>query len=382
MCAAAVMPFEHGPRPTLRITTLTLKNKLPLVENCLLPAAGYLSPDIKEPSLVPPFCVGPENLPVKCIGKYLLLEQLATCTGSVETRSAVDISTEQKFICRIFPLSTYRQLLAPYWQSGHHEHIADVVEVLLGAEHAFVLFRGTHDDLHAYVRRRRRLREDEAARLFRQILSAVKHCHKRGIVLRDLKLRRFMFADPARTHLVLDGLEDAVLLEDNADDRLTDKHGCPAYVSPEILTSRDYSGRAADTWSLGVILYTLLVGQYPFHDPVATQLFAKIRRGQYTLPADTCSPQARCLLRGLLRTDPTERLTVREAAQHPWFDRVLSRSLLDHTPAPPYQSTSAFHTTTTTGLSASRTGSGVKEWEQRVPELIHERNEQSSRSYS
>ena len=54
-----------------------------------------------------------------------------------------------------------------------------------------------------------------------------------------------------------------MVLEDYADDLLSDKHGCPAYVSPEILKSNcQYSGRSADMWGLGVMLYTMLVGRY------------------------------------------------------------------------------------------------------------------------
>jgi tribbles-like protein len=186
-----------------------------------------------------------------------------------------------------------------------------------------------------------------------------------------------MFADPQRTHLVLDGLEDAVLLPDPANDRLADKHGCPAYVSPEILTSRDYSGRRADSWSLGVILYTLLLGQYPFHDPVSSQLFVKIRRGLYTLPADTVSPQARCLVRSLLRTDPAERLTAREAARHPWFDLVSRSQRQD---APPFYQPLGSGQHSTIGLSTWRTGAAVKESEQRVPELVTQQQDRSFRT--
>lgn len=50
-------------------------------------------------------------------------------------------------------------------------------------------------DLHSYVRVRKRLREPEAKRLFRQMCEVVKSCHEQGIVLRDLKLRKFVFAD-------------------------------------------------------------------------------------------------------------------------------------------------------------------------------------------
>lgn len=66
----------------------------------------------------------------------------------------------------------------------------------------------------------------------------------------------------SRTELKLESLEDAVILDEVENDWLHDKRGCPAYVSPEILRAgAHYSGKAADMWSLGVILYTMLVGR-------------------------------------------------------------------------------------------------------------------------
>lgn len=66
----------------------------------------------------------------------------------------------------------------------------------------------------------------------------------------------------ASLHLKLETLEDAVVLNDPENDLLHDRRGCPAYVSPEILRAHtQYSGKAADMWSLGVILYTMLVGR-------------------------------------------------------------------------------------------------------------------------
>ena len=121
-----------------------------------------------------------------------------------------------------------------------------------------------------------------------------------------------------RTQLKLETLDDAYVSRDHQD-LLTDKHGCPAYVSPEILESTSgYSGRAADIWSLGVMLYTMLLGRYPFHDNEPSALFSKIRNGHFILP-DCISSKARCLLRSILRKDPTERLTAHELLEHPWF---------------------------------------------------------------
>lgn len=127
-----------------------------------------------------------------------------------------------------------------------------------------------------------------------------------------------------RTHVRLESLEDCRILEDPNKDSMSDTHGCPAYVSPEILSgSTPYSGRMADMWSLGVMLYTMLVGRYPFHDPDPATLFSKIRRGQCCLP-EGLSPKAKCLLQSLLRKEPSERLTAAELLAHPWFHLPLS----------------------------------------------------------
>lgn len=128
----------------------------------------------------------------------------------------------------------------------------------------------------------------------------------------------FFYYCPYRTQLKLETLEDAVVINDD-DDTLDDKHGCPAYVSPEILmTNGGYSGKAADVWSMGVMLYAMLVGRYPFHDAEHNTLFNKIRCGHYTIP-DTISSKAKCLIRNLLRHNPAERLTVEDILLHPWF---------------------------------------------------------------
>jgi len=71
------------------------------------------------------------------------------------------------------------------------------------------------------------------------------------------------------------------------------------------------------------MLYTMLIGRYPFADPDACTLFARIRRGRYPLPSEVClSAQARCLIRSLLAVNPSDRLSAEEALQHPWFSAV------------------------------------------------------------
>lgn len=140
-----------------------------------------------------------------------------------------------------------------------------------------------------------------------------------------------------RTKLRLESLEEAIVLErSDSDDGVWRKHGYPAYVTPEVLLSRGtrYSGRAADLWSLGIILYTLLVGRYPFQDSGPFGLFTKIIRGHFTVP-DFVSSRARCLIRHLLRREPNQRLEAGDILIHPWFTAVLRTAKVDQVKSKP-----------------------------------------------
>jgi tribbles-like protein len=81
---------------------------------------------------------------------------------------------------------------------GSHENISEIGEIILGETQAYVFFPQHYGDLHSYIRSKRKLKETEACRLFQQIIAAVLHCHVNGVVLRDLKLRKFVFKDPER----------------------------------------------------------------------------------------------------------------------------------------------------------------------------------------
>lgn len=145
------------------------------------------------------------------------------------------------------------------------------------------------------------------------------------------------------------------MLDDPSEDLLQDKRGCPAYVSPEILKANTtYSGKAADMWSLGVILYTMLVGRYPFNDSEHASLFAKISRGQFTVP-DCLSSKARCMIRALLRREPEERIASEDVLYHPWLQHDDTRDNLS------YVSSSS---------SSSRSGSSGQQDDQCVPEWV------------
>ncbi|KAF6717438.1 Tribbles-like protein 2 [Oryzias melastigma] len=300
------------------------------------------------------------NAPPRQVGAYLLLEH----SEKDDAYRAVHEDGRQQHTCQVLPLQGHQETLAGYSRIGKHSNVCSLLDVVPRQDGVYAFLPRHHGDMHAYVRNRKHLDEEEARRFFIQMVSAVAHCHGQGVVLRDLKLRRFVFTDKHRTHLALLGLSDCVVLYgDHDDDSLVDRHGCPAYVGPELLCSghRSYSGRAADVWSLGVSLYTMLVGRYPFQDTQPAALFAKIRRGAYSLPG-WLSPQAKCLIGCMLRKEPSERLTASELLMHPWLTEPC-------TPHPSVHKT--FHSRGTTAADTQDSH------EQVVPTWTEERQQEN-----
>nr|XP_054960699.1 tribbles homolog 3 isoform X2 [Pan paniscus] len=275
----------------------------PRLPHCLLPLSPPTAPD-RATAVATASRLGP----------YVLLEP----EEGGRAYRALHCPTGTEYTCKVYPVQEALAVLEPYARLPPHKHVARPTEVLAGTQLLYAFFTRTRGDMHSLVRSRRRIPEPEAAALFRQMASALAHCHQHGLVLRDLKLCRFVFTDRERKKLVLENLEDSCVLT-GPDDSLWDKHACPAYVGPEILSSRaSYSGKAADVWSLGVALFTMLAGHYPFQDSEPVLLFGKIRRGAYALPAGLSAP-ARCLVRCLLRREPAERLTATGILLHPWL---------------------------------------------------------------
>lgn len=112
-------------------------------------------------------------------------------------------------------------------------------------------------------------------------------------------------------------LKDAYIVE--KDDLVSGKHSCPFYTSPESLQPEStYSGKASNVWTLGVMLYTILVGCHPFTHRDLSGLYIKIQKGRFYLP-ESLTPKAKCLICSILRLNPSERLTAEDILSHPWF---------------------------------------------------------------
>lgn len=184
----------------------------------------------------------------------------------------------------------------------------------------YLVFPALDLDLHTQIRNTSHFSEQQSRVIFKQLVSAVEHCHRHRIVLRDLKLGKICFSDTARNQIVIADLSGAEVVPDD-DPIMKNQKGSPAYVSPEVLSCMPYDGAAADMWGLGVILYVMLTGTYPFQDNRPMHLFQKIQRANQALTFPShVGRSARNLVCCLLDRNPDNRPTAAQLLNDPWFN--------------------------------------------------------------
>ncbi|KAJ4971214.1 hypothetical protein NE237_004313 [Protea cynaroides] len=145
-------------------------------------------------------------------------------------------------------------------------------------------------------------REDLARIYTAEIVSAVSHLHAHGIMHRDLKPENILL--DADGHAMLTDFGLAKQFDENT--RSNSICGTLEYMAPEIVLGKGHD-KAADWWSVGVLLFEMLTGKPPFIGGNRQKIQQKIIKDKIKLPG-FLSSEAHSLLKGLLQKDVSKRL--------------------------------------------------------------------------
>jgi len=97
------------------------------------------------------------------------------------------------------------------------------------------------------------------------------------------------------------------------------------YAAPELLSRNPFDGKKADVWSLGVVLFAMISGQFPFddYDGNSARIFQKIRSDEVEFPMHFSNLQ-HSLLAMMLEKDPLNRCSIDDVVDHPYFASLRS----------------------------------------------------------
>jgi 5'-AMP-activated protein kinase catalytic alpha subunit len=170
-----------------------------------------------------------------------------------------------------------------------------------------------------YVRKRKTLSKADAARFLGQTAEALRQCHQKQVIHRDVKLENLMLDENGNIKLIDFGLCAFFA----PGQRLRVFCGSPSYASPEIIAEREYEGPPVDVWSLGVCFFALLMGFLPFYNTRGKKdINEKIMEGRLGKFSDhILRSSVKGLIEGMLAVNPADRLTLDEVLNHEWLRR-------------------------------------------------------------
>ena len=226
-------------------------------------------------------------------------------------------------------------------KSLHHPQIVAFEHYFEDTENVYILLEMCHNQtLNELLKRRKRLTEIEVQCYIVQLIKALKYLHSHRVIHRDLKLGNLFLTDKMELKVGDFGLATKLDFEG---ERKRTVCGTPNYIAPEILDGKTGHSYEVDIWSLGVIIYTLIIGKPPFETRDVKTTYKRIKMNAYSFPETAIiSEAAKNLISQILVTDPAKRPTLDQILTHDFFNqgtsipKLLPTSTLACTPSLSY----------------------------------------------
>ncbi|KAK3119575.1 hypothetical protein QOZ80_9AG0672410 [Eleusine coracana subsp. coracana] len=215
-----------------------------------------------------------------------------------------------------------------------HKNIVELHEVMATRNKIyFVMEYVKGGELFDKIEKSGRLTEEIAHKYFQQLISAVDHCHSRGVFHRDLKPENLLLDENENLKVSDFGL--SALSESRRQDGLLHTTcGTPAYVAPEVISKTGYDGAKSDIWSCGAVLFVLVAGYLPFQGSNLMEMYRKIQQGDFRCPS-WFSHKLKKLLYKILDPNPNTRISIQKIKESTWFRKGPSetRAVKERTPS-------------------------------------------------
>ncbi|CAJ1054028.1 serine/threonine-protein kinase PLK1 [Xyrichtys novacula] len=266
---------------------------------------------------IPDVLVDPRTMRRYARGKFLGKGGFAKCY------EITDLETKQVFAGKIVPKSLIlkqhqREKMTSeiaIHKSINHANIVGFHGFFENEDFVFVVLeicrRRSLLELH---KRRKAVTEPEARYYMSQLLKGVQYLHNNRVIHRDLKLGNIFLNDDMEVKIGDFGLATKIEFDGERKKTLC---GTPNYIAPEVLCKKGHSYEV-DVWSLGCILYTLLVGKPPFETSCLKETYNRIKKNNYTIPWHV-NPAAAALIKRMLHADPSQRPTIAELQADEFF---------------------------------------------------------------
>ena len=230
------------------------------------------------------------------------------------------------------------------------DHMMSEKGILKSMNHPFVvnMYGSFHDprflylvleyivggEFFTHLRRAGRFDNDTSRFYSSQIVAIFEYMHGKNIIYRDLKPENILLT--ASGYLKLTDFGFAKII----DYRTYTLCGTPEYIAPEVLLNKGH-GKPVDWWTLGILIYEMIVGQPPFCDEEPMGIYQKILAGKIYFPK-YFDKNAKALVKKLVTADLSKRYGNLKAGsadviEHKWFSTLDLKKMEAKEVTPPYK---------------------------------------------
>ena len=196
-------------------------------------------------------------------------------------------------------------------KSINHPNIVKFEHYFEDSEFIYLLIElCPNQTLHELLKTRKKLTELEVQYYIFQLVKALQYLHNLKIIHRDLKLANLFLSKNMELKLGDFGLAAVLNFEG---ERRRSLCGTPNYIAPEILDGKTGHSFEVDIWSVGIIIYILLIGKPPFETNNVKETYKRIRLRNYSFPQNAkISEPAKELIQNILVLEPHKRPSLDE----------------------------------------------------------------------
>ena len=239
--------------------------------------------------------------------------------------------TEKKYALKVMNkhklMQTYGTCQLIYNEIGihsklNHPNIIKLYNVSETDEEINILLEyAENGTLYSLIQKEKGFSEHKAFKYFIQIVNAVYFLHQNNIIHRDIKPENILVGENGLLKLCDFGWAKELTMNNRST-----FCGTIEYMAPEIVASEKYD-YSVDVWSLGVLLYELLMGYSPFKSKKEKNIMLKIKLHDLSFDKDRhLSEECINLINGLLDNNPQTRFKLKDIFEHPF---IISNLKLD-----------------------------------------------------
>ena len=337
--------------------------------------SSSMQPQIPSP---PEIILDPRPIAGRPSGRRYLRGKILGKGGFAKCYEATDLDTRELWAVKIVAKASLVKQRAKVkllseiaiHKTLFHEKVVRYVNHFDDADFVYIIMEiCPNQTLNDLLKKKRRFTEPETLFYIYELVQGLMYLRKERVIHRDLKLGNLFLGADMELKIGDFGLAAKLEYED---ERRSTICGTPNYIAPEILDNH-HKGHSfqVDVWSLGVVMFTMLVGKPPFEDVDVKSTYQRIRDNAYAFPETLfISSTAKSLIQSILRHDPKSRPTIGEIIRHPWFSS-------NQIPPPLPASIQAMNRATGSSLASAqtpRTAATVMRSETPINENIHNRD--------